>query len=411
MPQPPLKQDDKGHARPRLRFRRLLWLLPALLLLVGGYLYWRHLQQFRVALSFADMTPILEPRTAGFLVGGEETPYSFYDWRGALIWRVGETHRGRYIRAGEVLMETEKQYALSPDGQYLSAVDSVPWAKQVELKTWQKGKPYRTMVIPLGMVVTMRQMNDGSVYVAGKRQGEASRLLWIKGARIAAKAESYPVLDIATDGGAAIVSYRAGRTRNRLPYSMTIANGEIRLRPTIYRGDSTVHEKGIVLFDDGFRLVNGAIKPLVPGAPNVHLAGLSRGRDYALFAGQGRAVVISPVTGARWAFPVEAGAAIMDGLPGIADNGRFAAVVVERDAYRQLRRLYAAFPPLAQRLPQRRRQDVLLYARPGRLVADLSESLDREVVTDAPWYPSPDGRALLGFIRENGARRCVLIHR
>lgn len=122
-------------------------------------------------------------------------------------------------------------------------------------------------------------------------------------------------------------------------------------------------------------------------------------------------MVISPVNGAHWTFPIEDGAAIQKGLPGIAENGHFVAVIVERDAYRKLRRLYAAFPPLAQRLPRRNRRDVLLYARPGRLVANLSTVLNREIVTDAPWHPSPDGRALFGFIRENGARHCVLIRR
>jgi len=112
MPQSPAKQDDKLRARPRFRFHRLALALAALLLLTGGYLYWRHLQRFRVVLSFNDMTPILEPRATGFLIGGEDTPYTFYDWRGTLSWRVGETHRGHYIRAGEVLMETTKRYAL-----------------------------------------------------------------------------------------------------------------------------------------------------------------------------------------------------------------------------------------------------------------------------------------------------------
>jgi len=309
-------------------------------------------------------------------------------------------------------METTKRYALSPDGQFLSVIDNIPWAKQVELRTWRNGKPYRKMKVPLGLIDCVRQLNDGSVYIAGKRQGEMSRLLWINGVRITAQAEGYPILDIAPDAGAAMVSYHAGRSGNYgVPYSIAIAGSEIRLRPQVYRGECTVHDKGIVLFDDGFRQLNGAVKPLVPGAPNVHLAGLSRMRRYALFARQKRAVVISPVTGARWTFPIEHGAAIKDDLPGIAENGRFATVVVERDAYRMLRRLYAAFPSLAQRLPQRRRQDVLLYARPGRLVANLSASLDREVVTDTPWYPSPDGRALLGFIREKDTRHCVLVRR
>ncbi|MHB9110366.1 MAG: hypothetical protein ACYDCO_25210 [Armatimonadota bacterium] len=408
MPQPPEKQDELVHAR----LRRLLWLLPALLLLTGGFLYWRHLQQFRVVLAFDDANIILEPRTTGFLIAGDQTPYSFYDWRGTLRWQVGETHRGRYIRTGAVLMETTKRHALSPDGQFLTSIENIPWAKQVELRTWRNGKPYRKMKVPLGMTDCLQQSNDGSVYIAGKRQGETSTLLWINGSRVAAKADSYPILDIAPDGGAAILATRMFYNPDQgVPYSMAIVNKEIRLRPLVYRGDSTVHDKGIILFSDGFRQVNGVIKPLVPGAPKVHLAGLSRTRGYALFDGPKRAVVISPVTGARWSFPLENGVTIKEGLPGIAENGRFAAVVIERDAYRQLRRLYAAFPPLAQRLPRRQRQDVLLYARPGRLVTNLSEALDQEVVTASPWYPSPDGRALLGFIRENNTRRCVLIRR
>jgi hypothetical protein len=193
---------------------------------------------------------------------------------------------------------------------------------------------------------------------------------------------------------------------------MTIANGDIRLRPITWRGDCSVHDKGIVLFRDGFIHQNGAVKRLVPGAPNVQLVGLSPTRGYAVFTVQRHAMVISPVTGANWSFPLENGSAIADGSSGVSENGRFVAVTCRRDAFRKLRRLYNVIPRLGRLLPRRQRLDVLLYARPGRLVANLSDSLDTQIAVDSPWHPSPDGHTLVGFIHDGSrGRRCVLVRK
>ncbi|MHB9109055.1 MAG: hypothetical protein ACYDCO_18535 [Armatimonadota bacterium] len=128
MPHPPFEQDDKGHAQPRFRFRRLALLLAVLLLLSGGsYWYWSRQQKFHVIMTFEDYSiNNLETRTAGFLSRSSGT-YTFYDWQGKVRWQVHDHPKGPYVRDGKVFTESEigTEYALSPDGKSFSVVDSI----------------------------------------------------------------------------------------------------------------------------------------------------------------------------------------------------------------------------------------------------------------------------------------------
>jgi hypothetical protein len=402
-PPSPFRQDEI--IRKRSRNRRLLLVLAVLLLLAGGaFWYWHDLQKYHVILSFDDAKPIMEPRAAGFLAGGESTPYAFYDWRGTLRWRVEETHRGRYLRAGDVLTETTKRYALSPDGKFLSVIEFVPWAERVELRTWREGKPYRTMTVPVGTVSDLLQMNDGSVFVSGKRQNEAVKSLWVKDARVIAAVADYRLLGIAEDGRTALVSDSTGRIlRDAFPCTVSIVNDRIKLRSVLPRFDCcSVHNSGALLFSDGFMHRKGVTKPLARGVPVVRVIGLSGGGG--AFDAQGRVVVVSTDTGLSWSIPLKKGYALSKVSAGVSENGRFAAVTYNRDAFLKLRQLYAVFPPLARMLPQRTRQEVLLHAQPGRQIANLSDLLGAQAVSDSPWYPSPDGRAVVGFTIEGDNR-------
>jgi len=406
------QQDDIN--RKRSRNRRLVLLLTGLLLLAGGILWYRHDQgRYHIVMSFDDTRPILEAREMGFLAGGEATPYAFYDWQGTLRWQVEDRHRGRYLRVGDVLMETEKRYALSPDGRFFSVIDSVPWAKQVELRTWREGKAYRAMKAPLGTIFDLHQMNDGSVYVSGKRQNEAVKLLWVKAARVAAAVEHYRLLGIAEDGNTVLVSDTTGRAaRPAFPCAVSIIKDQIVLRPVTVRFDCcSVHDKGVLLFSDGFIHRKGVTKPIVRGVPVIHIIGQSLGA--AVFnANKGQVLVITPVSGDMWSFQLKKGYTIQQNATGVSENGRFATMTFERDAFLKLRRLYALIPPLARMLPERTRREVLLYVRPGRQVANVSDSLGKQTTADAPWYPSPDGRALVGFaVDRDKHHHCVLLRK
>jgi len=408
----PLRQDDK--TSKSIRNRRLTLILAGLLLLAGGILwYLRDHRQYHIAMSFDDARPILAPRATGFLAGGEATPYSFYDWEGTLSWQVQERHRGRYIRTGAVLMETEKRYALSPDGRFLSVIDSMPWAAQVELRTWREGKQYRTMKIPLGTVHELHQMNDGSVYISGKRQNEAVKLLWVKETRVAAAVEHYRLLGISNDGGTALVSDTTRRSaRPVFPCAIGIKNGRIVLRPVTVRFDCcSVYDKGVLLFSDGFIHRKGVTKPIVRHVPVIHILGQSRGA--AVFnADKGRVLVISLVSGDMWSFRLKKGYTIQQEATGVSENGRFVAMTFQRDALLKLRRLYSLFPPLARLLPKRTRREVLLYSRPGRQIVNLTDVLGKQETAGASWYPSPDGRAVVGVtVDRDNHYRCVLLRK
>ncbi|MHB9110367.1 MAG: hypothetical protein ACYDCO_25215 [Armatimonadota bacterium] len=130
-----------------------------------------------------------------------------------------------------------------------------------------------------------------------------------------------------------------------------------------------------------------------------------RGTSFQL---NGRMTVVSTATGRAWSFADKRGYEAY--RAGISENGRFVVVYYQWDAFLKLRPLCTIIPPLARLLPERTRPEVQLYERPGRFVANVSETLGDLVAADHNWYPSPDGRSVVGFAMDRkGVTHGVLL--
>ncbi|MHB0939867.1 MAG: hypothetical protein ACYC6A_26015, partial [Armatimonadota bacterium] len=279
--------------------------------------------------------------------------------------------------------------------------------KEVELRSWRDGKPFRTMKVPGGLMMDLHQMDDGSVYVSGEMQNGNWRSLYVRGNCVVASITGCRLTLIAADGGTALVRSTTG-TLSDSPCAVSINNNRIVLRLLSSRKCCNIDSNGALLFTDGSLHWKGVTRQIVKGGPPMRSVGWSRrGTSFQL---NGRMTVVSTATGRAWSFAERKGYEAY--RAGISENGRFVAVYYQRDAFLKLRPLCNIIPPLARLLPERTRPEVLLYERPGKYVANISEMLGDLVAVDSNWYPSPDGRSVVGFAMDRkGVTRGVLLRR
>lgn len=413
------RSQDIEQFYARKRRRRLL--IAGMLLLVAALLWiWHDQCQFHVCMAFDAADPVVEIRSDGFLAAGEKTPYTFYDWHGRPRWQIDRTRRHRYLRVHDAYMELAHQYALSPNGQYLSLVDGGGWGSRCTLVTWHHGTCIRKYTLPFVKIDSVLQLDDGRLFVSGRGASSGYRTILLKDSRIVAAADHWVLRDIALDlrmASAMQTSPVAGVLLAGFhPCGMNLTGNRINLLSIKRLPNGTPLDKGAVFLNDsGLIFRQGSLRPLIPGLSFGSYARLSPDRQYAIFIDNAliSSLVVSLNTGKQWKIDLPSASGLISTGITVSNGGQFAVVPYDRDMLPLTRMLFTAYlRPLASRLPQHKQSTVFLFQQPGHQVAEISE---REMTGNlSPGFltPSPNGRALAGVVKtRDGKFRCILMRR